>query len=123
MSKSSAKYYQKRQQNTLVKGIKFFPKEEKERKRHYEIANDVSLLEHEKERLIEYRKIYLKMWKNALQQCSQKQNILSLVHKQGFILDKIKESKSFIEIVKDLGISKSTIFFKVNFYKMIKKLK
>ena len=61
MSKSSAKYYQKRQQNRLVKGIKFFPKEEQEKKRHYEIANDVSLLEHEKERLIEHRKIYLKM--------------------------------------------------------------
>ena len=39
---------------------------------------------------------------------TQKQDIISSVYRQEFILHKFKESKRFIEMVKDLRISKST---------------
>lgn len=51
----------------------------------------------------------------------KKQNVINLIYSQGYLLHKFKESKKLIDIVKELGISKSTISFKVSLYKLLKK--
>lgn len=56
-----------------------------------------------------------KLFKNA-----EKQDIINLAYtRQGFTLNKFEKSNNFIEMLKELGIRKST--FKVNLYKLIKK--
>ena len=42
------------------------------------------------------------------------------IHRQGCILDKLKESEGFMK-TKGIGIIKSTITFKINLYQLIKK--
>ena len=43
---------------------------------------------------------------------SNKSNILSLAYQQGKIFEKFKVNENFIDMVKELGISKSTILLK-----------
>ena len=70
MSKnSSAKYYQnnkERLQKNLVKDIKVFLKKKKKKKRQYGRERYKNLQEDEKQKLVEYRKSYCKIRKNAL---------------------------------------------------------
>lgn len=40
---------------------------------------------------------------------SEKQNVINLIYREGYVLHKFKESKNFVNMVKELGISKSTI--------------
>ena len=51
------------------------------------------------------------------------QNEKSIAYKQGQILNQFRESEEFIDIlVKILKMSKSTIMFKINLYKLLKKI-
>lgn len=61
----------------------------------------------------------MKKYENLI--LSKKQNVINLTYSQGYLLHKFKESKKLIDIVKELGISKSTISFKVSLYKLLKK--
>ena len=56
---------QRRLQKRLAKGIKIFLKMKKEKSNNM-IVNDINRPEHEKKRLVEYRKKYLKILKNAI---------------------------------------------------------
>ena len=44
-----------------------------------------------------------------------------LAYKQGKVFKKFKENRKFIEMVKQFGVSKSTIIFKINIVKLINK--
>ena len=62
----------------------------------------------------------VKQYEKHLQ--NEKSKIISIAYKQGQILNQFKESKKFINIlVKRLKMSKSTITFKINLYKLLKK--
>ena len=52
---------------------------------------------------------------------NERRNRIRIMTKQGYELNKFKESKIFVEIVKQLGISKWSINFKIDFYKLIRK--
>ena len=52
---------------------------------------------------------------------TQKPNILLLACQQGFVLKKFKESAKFSTMVRELQISKSTIFFKISLFKLVDK--
>lgn len=49
----------------------------------------------------------------------EKQYVINLSYKQGFILHKFGESKQFTCMVEQFGISKSMITFKINLYKLL----
>lgn len=49
---------------------------------------------------------------------TQKKKIIGLLYRQCYLLKKFKDTRSFWET---LGISKSTIYFKMNLYSLIKK--
>ena len=53
----------------------------------------------------------LKEYKNLIQ--SEKQYVINSANQQGYILHKFKEWKKTIAMVKELGISQSTIRFKI----------
>ena len=69
MSKNlSAKYYQenkKRLQKKVLKDIKIFLKKKKKKKQQYGCERYKNLSEDEKQKLVEYRKKYYRMRKNA----------------------------------------------------------
>lgn len=50
---------------------------------------------------------YEKMWKN------ERSNISRIASKQGYVLSKFRESKKFVEMMEELGMSISTINFKI----------
>lgn len=43
------------------------------------------------------------------------------MHRQGYVHRKFKESKKFVDTVKEIGISKSTTTFTIELYKLLKK--
>lgn len=45
----------------------------------------------------------------------KKKSILNVASRQDIIFERFKESEKFVEMVKELGVSKSTIYFKFNF--------
>ena len=51
----------------------------------------------------------------------KKKGILNLVYKHGLLFKKFKESDRFKEMLEDIGISKSTIYFKVKLLKVLEK--
>ena len=51
----------------------------------------------------------------------KKKRILNLEYKQEVLCNKIKESNRFKKMLKDIGISKSTIYFKVKLVKVLEK--
>ena len=53
----------------------------------------------------------------------KKKRILNLSYKQGFLFKKFKESDRFLEMLKDIGISKSIIYFKLKARKKVRKVK
>ena len=50
---------------------------------------------------------------------SKKSNILRLTYKQSQIFEKFKANENFIDMVKELVISKSTILFKILIFKFV----
>ena len=52
---------------------------------------------------------------------SKKSNILWLPQQQGQIFKKIKVNENFLGLFKELGISKSTILFKISIVKFVNK--
>ena len=53
---------------------------------------------------------------------NQKRKIIKIVYSQRYILHTFKESDEFTDtLVKRLKVSKSTITFKINLYKLLKK--
>ena len=52
---------------------------------------------------------------------SEKCNTLWLAYQQGQIFEKFKMNDNFIDMVKKIGISKSTILFKVSIIKFVNK--
>ena len=62
----------------------------------------------------------IKQYEKHLQ--NEKNKIISIANKQRQILNQFKESEKFIDIlVKRLKMSESTITFKINLYKLLKK--
>ena len=53
---------------------------------------------------------------------SEKQNVINLAYRQGYKLHTFKESEKFCNKVKELRIINSTITFKINLYKLLKKI-
>lgn len=51
----------------------------------------------------------------------QKQNILCLAYRQGCVFKRFKDCNDFLDMVKELGISRSTIDFKMNLIKLLDK--
>ena len=52
---------------------------------------------------------------------SKKGNITWLAHQQGIVFEILKENAKFIEMVKQFGVSKSTIILKINIANLINK--
>ena len=52
---------------------------------------------------------------------NERSNIIRITSKQCYVLNEFKELKRFVQMVKQLEISKSTINFKINLYKLIRK--
>ena len=52
---------------------------------------------------------------------SKKKNIVWSAYQQGKVFKKFKENAKFIDVVKQFGVSKSTIIFKINILKLIDK--
>ena len=52
---------------------------------------------------------------------SKKCNILWFAYQQGEIFEKFKMNDNFIDMVKKIGISKSTILFKISVVKFVNK--
>ena len=62
----------------------------------------------------------VKQFEKLLQQ--EKQNAINIAYHQGHILHKFKISKYFIDtLIKNLKMSKSTVKFKTNLYKLLQK--
>ena len=53
---------------------------------------------------------------------SQKKGILNDAFRQGKIFKSSKDSERFAEMVKELGVSKSTIYFKLILLKILEKI-
>ena len=51
----------------------------------------------------------------------KKKGILNLAYKQGLLFKKLKELDEFTEMLRDTGISKSTIYFKGKLIKVLEK--
>lgn len=51
----------------------------------------------------------------------QKKCMLNAEHRQGCVFKIFKESNKFVEMVKELEVSKSTIYFKINLVKILGK--
>ena len=47
---------------------------------------------------------------------SKKRNIIWLAYQQGRVFEKFKENANFVEIVKELGVTKSTSIFKLKLW-------
>ena len=80
----SAKYYQEnkalqKKKKKLVKDIKTFLKKTKKSKCQYGREHYKNLSENEKQKLVEYRKKYYRMRKNALLQLQEKTIILKMM--------------------------------------------
>lgn len=68
MSKIFSREQQKTRKERLIKDIKTYPKKkEKYKKQQNDCERYTNLFEDGRERLVEYRKTYLKMWKSASQ--------------------------------------------------------
>ena len=52
---------------------------------------------------------------------TQKESMLNVAYRQGCVFKKFKESDKFMGMVKELGVSKSTIYFKINLIKILDK--
>ena len=52
---------------------------------------------------------------------SQKKDILNVAYRQGIIFKKIKVSEKILEMVKKIGVSKSTIYLKTKLSKTLDK--
>ena len=61
----------------------------------------------------------VKQYEKFLQ--SKKRKSINIAYQLGYILHKIIESKEFIDMVKELSISKNTVTLKINLYKLFKK--
>ena len=54
---------------------------------------------------------------------NEKRKVINIAHNQGYILHKFKESEEFFDtLIKSLKMSKSTITFKINLYKLLNKI-
>ena len=61
----------------------------------------------------------LVIWKKAIR--SKKSNMLWLAYQEGQIFEKFKAKENFIDMIKNLGFSKSTITFKIYIVKFVNK--
>ena len=52
---------------------------------------------------------------------TKKKGIISIAYYQGKIFKRFKEKEKFIKLVRQLGIYKNTIIFKINFFKLCEK--
>lgn len=52
---------------------------------------------------------------------SKKKSTLNVVLREGKIFKILKESKKIVEMIKELSFSRSTIYFKINFVKILEK--
>lgn len=52
---------------------------------------------------------------------SRKKGTLKIAFRKGRILKHFKESKGFVEIIKKLRVSRSTVYFKINLLKILEK--
>ena len=52
---------------------------------------------------------------------SQKKDILNVAYRQGIIFKKIKVYGKLLEMIKEIGVSKSTIYLKTKFLKTLDK--
>ena len=52
---------------------------------------------------------------------SQKKSILKVTYKQVIVFKKFKASDKFLEMVKEIGLSKSTVYFKIKLAKILDK--
>ena len=48
---------------------------------------------------------------------TKKMNIVCIIHRQGHIFKSFMETENFLNMMKELGISKSTSIFKINMSK------
>ena len=51
---------------------------------------------------------------------SEIQNVTNPAYLQGYVLNKFKEPKKFVDTVKEIGNSKRKITFKIDLYKLLK---
>ena len=52
---------------------------------------------------------------------TKKKNVICVVYGQGLIFKRFKEKNKFIKMIKDFGISKLTMIFKINTVKLLDK--
>ena len=69
----------------------------------------------------ENKKLNEKVCENEKRLKNERSNLIRIGSKQIYILNKFERSKKVEEMVKQLGISKSTIKFKINLYELIRK--
>ena len=69
----------------------------------------------------ENKKLNEKVCENEKRLKNERSNLIRIGSKQIYILNKFERSKEVEEMVKQLGISKSTIKFKINLYELIRK--
>ena len=69
----------------------------------------------------ENKKLNEKVCENEKRLKNERSNLIRIGSKQIYILSKFERSKKVEEMVKQLGISKSTIKFKINLYELIRK--
>ena len=69
----------------------------------------------------ENKKLNEKVCENEKRLKNERSNLIRIRSKQIYILNKFERSKKVEEMVKQLGISKSTIKFKINLYELIRK--
>ena len=50
-----------------------------------------------------------------------KKNIICVVYRQGLIFKRFKEKDNLVRIIKEFGISKSNMIFKINIVKLVDK--
>ena len=69
----------------------------------------------------ENKKLNENVCENEKRLKNERSNLIRIGSKQIYILNKFERSKKVEEMVKQLGISKSTIKFKINLYELIRK--
>ena len=69
----------------------------------------------------ENKKLNEKVCENEKRLKNERSNLIRIGSKQIYILNKFERSKKVEEMVKQLGISKSTIKFKINLHELIRK--
>ena len=52
---------------------------------------------------------------------TKKKNIICVVYRQGLIFKRFKEKDNLVRIIKEFGISKSNMIFKINIVKLVDK--